>query len=268
MPEENEGIQKEQTLSKQCNASAGDAAKPRRIELFTKVAFWSAVLGWGCCFLVALVDMRWETENIAIMGIMAINLVALLSGVVGLLRIKLRKNEFTGTSRVPTGLLLSLLFWIIIAPAVINARQGAEIVRLLYNVKQLGQVISAYYSEHNFNYPPAEKWCDILVEYDPNVKEFLKPERHIWKKDTRQCVYALNPDCKPNSPADTVLLFETKGGWNQYGGPELMGFDNHSIKGAAALLKCGYTIFVKPDKIGEWKWKPDEPNSIQTEKAK
>jgi hypothetical protein len=28
-----------------------------------------------------------------------------------------------------------------------------------------------------------------------------------------------------------VLLFETKAGWNQHGGPELFTFDNHDPKG-------------------------------------
>ena len=30
-----------------------------------------------------------------------------------------------------------------------------------------------------------------------------------------------------------VLLFETKAGWNQHGGPELFTFDNHDTEGIA-----------------------------------
>jgi hypothetical protein len=41
----------------------------------------------------------------------------------------------------------------------------------------------------------------------------------------------MNPNCEPNSPPDMVLLFETKAGWNQHGGPELFTFDNHDPRG-------------------------------------
>ena len=33
-----------------------------------------------------------------------------------------------------------------------------------------------------------------------------------------------------SSPGDMVLLFQTKAGWNQHGGPELLTFDNHDPK--------------------------------------
>jgi hypothetical protein len=33
-----------------------------------------------------------------------------------------------------------------------------------------------------------------------------------------------------------VLLFETKGGWNQYGGPELLSTKNHKGDGCHVLI--------------------------------
>jgi len=63
----------------------------------------------------------------------------------------------------------------------------------------------------------------------------------------RQSHYAMNPDCDPNSPPDTVLLFETKTGWNQYGGPELFTFDNHNPKGGCVLLNDGTVKFIRTE---------------------
>jgi hypothetical protein len=57
--------------------------------------------------------------------------------------------------------------------------------------------------------------------------------------------YAMNPNCGPGSPPDTVLLFETKAGWNQHGGPELFTFDNHDPHGGSVLLNDGTVKFIR-----------------------
>ena len=55
--------------------------------------------------------------------------------------------------------------------------------------------------------------------------------------------YAMNPNCTPDSPGGTVLLFESKPGWNQHGGPELFTFDNHDPKGGCVLLHSDQSRF-------------------------
>ena len=60
-----------------------------------------------------------------------------------------------------------------------------------------------------------------------------------------KCHYAMNPICKPDSPGDMVLLFETKAGWNQHGGPELFTFHNHDPKGGCVLLNDGTVKFIR-----------------------
>jgi len=44
-----------------------------------------------------------------------------------------------------------------------------------------------------------------------------------------------------------VLLFETKAGWNQHGGPELFAFDNHDPKGGCVLLTDGTVQFIRTE---------------------
>ncbi|MBN1361583.1 MAG: hypothetical protein JW993_13375 [Sedimentisphaerales bacterium] len=69
--------------------------------------------------------------------------------------------------------------------------------------------------------------------------------------------YAMNPDCGPNSPGDTVLLFETRAGWNQHGGPELFTFDNHDPKGGCVLLNDGTVKFIRTkEELAQLRWKP------------
>lgn len=111
-----------------------------------------------------------------------------------------------------------------------------------------------YYSDQNGSYPSSDRWCDVLLkQYD--YPEYAFVCKSVQRNDKGRCHYAMNPDCEPNSPADTVLLFETKSGWNQYGGLELLTFDNHEGWGANVTFNDGHVEFVKPDEVGKLKWK-------------
>ena len=73
---------------------------------------------------------------------------------------------------------------------------------------------------------------------------------------SRQSDYAMNPKCRLDSPPDTVLLFETKPGWNQYGGPELFTFENHDPKGGLVLLNGGDVKFIRTEgELRQLRWK-------------
>jgi len=102
--------------------------------------------------------------------------------------------------------------------------------------------------EDDAAYPSASTWCDALVRrylrQGGTKKETL---RHLYcpavPKGT--CHYAINANCEPDSAEDTVLLFETKAGWDQHGGPELFTFDNHDPKGGCVLLNDGTVKFIR-----------------------
>ena len=105
---------------------------------------------------------------------------------------------------------------------------------------------------------PVSKWCDATVralsrdyhqEYIVNL--FKCPSVREGK-----CHYALNSNCTPNSPPDMILLFETKAGWNQHGGPELFTFDNHEPKGGCVLLNDGTVKFIRTkEELEKLRWK-------------
>ena len=130
-------------------------------------------------------------------------------------------------------------------------------------------------------YPSPDKWCDAIAPsmrrakdekwtYDtltcPSARLQDKSEISQGEPDEPnspgqsvpplKCHYAMNPDCEPNSPGDMVLLFETKTGWNQYGGPELFTFDNHNPKGGCVLLNDGTVKFVRTkEELHNLRWK-------------
>jgi hypothetical protein len=107
-------------------------------------------------------------------------------------------------------------------------------------------------------YPAAARWTDAIMEAyrttgleDPTGRPYSCPSA-----DEGKCDYAMNPECEPNSPADMVLLFETKDGWNQHGGPELFTFDNHDPKGGLVLLNGGTVKFIRTEEeLKQLRWK-------------
>jgi hypothetical protein len=53
-----------------------------------------------------------------------------------------------------------------------------------------------------------------------------------------------------------VLLFETRVGWNQHGGPEVFTFDNHDPKGGCILLNDGTVKFIRTkEELQQLRWK-------------
>jgi len=126
----------------------------------------------------------------------------------------------------------------------------AERLLCKVNLKKLEVVIDYYAEESNGSYPDPSKWCDLLVK-----RSNIPPDFFVCRSAApARCHYAMNPNCEPNSPGDVVLLFETKGGWNQFGGRELMTFENHKGEGCNILFNNGRVVFVKPEDAGKLNW--------------
>ena len=122
--------------------------------------------------------------------------------------------------------------------------------------KRLGDLIG----ESQIVSPPmVDEWCDAMERaysstgiYDESV---TKPHICPGAEEGRNH-YAINPNCKPDSPPDMVLLFETKAGWNQHGGPEIFTFDNHDPKGGCVLLNDGTVKFIRTEEeLQQLRWK-------------
>ncbi len=111
------------------------------------------------------------------------------------------------------------------------------------NLPWLAKHVLARHAEMYKTYPTASEWCDLVLAQGRNARQALV----CPSAGDGRCHYAMNPYCEPNSPADTVLLFETKAGWNQHGGPELFTFDNHDPKGGCILLNDGTVSFVRTE---------------------
>ncbi|MHC4692284.1 MAG: hypothetical protein ACYS67_06055 [Planctomycetota bacterium] len=135
------------------------------------------------------------------------------------------------------------------------------------NLRCLGLAMKIYADDYG-QYPDPNQWCDLLVKYgEMNERHFVCPSLIFIFNDkvvfvrprpqTGSCYYALNPYCQPNSPPDTVLLFETNKGWNQFGGLELLSTNNHRGNGSIICFNDSHTSFEKGE-FSKLKWKPEE----------
>jgi hypothetical protein len=129
----------------------------------------------------------------------------------------------------------------------------------LYEIASKSVRIGLFRKHEKLPYPSSNTWCDSIERtyrsfgyFKTTIpKPFICPSAGEGK-----CHYAMNPNCKYDSPGEMVLLFETKAGWNQHGGPEMFTFGNHDPKGGSVLLNDGTVKFIRTEEeIKALRWK-------------
>jgi hypothetical protein len=156
---------------------------------------------------------------------------------------------------IATAGFLIILVWILLPSPIIQGPLARQII-CVRNLRELGIAIMTYSELNDGKYPTPGKWCDLIVQYADVNEEYINYFKCPANKKDR-CSYAINPNAGPNSPNDIVLLFETKGGWNQFGGPELLTIDNHKGKGCSIFFNNGHVEFVPKDQFAQLKWKAE-----------
>jgi hypothetical protein len=147
-------------------------------------------------------------------------------------------------------LLINAILW----PALVHLREYRYRLRCGENLTGLGKAMVIYACDYDDKYPTADKWCDLLRKHtEVSKKVFVCPSAGQGR-----CHYAMNPNAELTSSPDMVLLFETKGGWNQFGGPEILTFENHRRKGCNISFNDYNTEFVKPEQLEKLLWKVEQ----------
>ena len=246
------------------NSKTGET---KRIEQWqkpktSKLAVLSLVLvALGFCIVLHFVErgsFRFFRGILFIWGLSVI--VGFVFGIVALVKIGNSNGKITGRASAVLGIGLATISLPFICLAVMPVKRVPPSLACRSNLHRLGFAMRTYANDFDGKYPTAEKWCDLLMKgYDGG---YVKAEEFVCKSalkggDKGRCHYAMNPNCEPNSPEDVVLLFETKGGWNQFGGPELLAPENHKGEGCNILFNDGHVKFVKPEQIGKLKWKAE-----------
>jgi len=200
--------------------------------------------------------------------------VGLLIGAVVLEWKSRSREKFKGSTFAIFGVVLtvflSVLWWMETCGPVSTALGQACSI----NLSRLGKAMQIYENDNRGHYPEPNQWCDLLLQHAqvesnwflcPRVKWEWRRQVLPWPVPKNEgCYYAMNPNCEPNLPSDTVLLFETKGGWNRFGGPELLTIENH-LGRCNVLFNDGHVEFVGTEQLGELKWGAEEKDNESIE---
>ena len=144
----------------------------------------------------------------------------------------------------------TLLVYFLLPPAI--SRQKAYRIKCGANLRVLKTAFGLYFHECGHVYPSPDRWCDLIDRFVH--RESLR----CAGSDKGPCSYAMNPNADPNDSGDVVLLFESKPGWNQFGGSELLTTENHKGQGCSVLFVDGSIQFVKSEELAELKWADGE----------
>lgn len=210
-------------------------------------------------FLYAFLGMSMDVDFVDMMIGVVLCLAGIMSGIVALVRIKRVKGKldgcFTGILGIAICAVLILIFLSVFYASQSRNKRAITLgvmVMCRSNLTALGTSVLIYANDFDGRYPAAERWCDLLLKHSEGElteKSFRCPAN---KKE--RCSFAINPNCEPNSPEDVVLLFESRGGWNQYGGPELLAPQNHEGRGCNILFNDGHVYFENVKSIPKLNW--------------
>jgi prepilin-type processing-associated H-X9-DG protein len=169
---------------------------------------------------------------LGILGMFTCGLAALFGlilGIVAMVKVSNSRGALKGGGIALAGVIVSGIFLFMLPifaamllPALAAAKQKAQEINCINNEKQLALAVRIYSSDHKDHFPPAATWCDAINPTVGPGKIFKCPAGN----SNSRCDYAFNVklDGLDESKIDphTVMIFESDGGWNANGGPELM----------------------------------------------
>src|SRR5262249_23126524 len=139
-----------------------------------------------------------------------------------------------------------------------NAKGRAQTIRCVNNMKLLA-VGARMYADRNGKLPPAQTWCDALKSDVYSEHTFECPSAQNGQRSN----YAFNAKLdgmNMNQVApNTVMFFETEGGWNLSGGPELMlESPRHARHKIVVAFADGSVREVSQSEVGSLRWDPEK----------
>ncbi len=185
---------------------------------------------------------------------------ALILGTIALVKIGHSAGRLKGSGLAIAGICVPIVLLPItmgiLAPALARVRQLSFRMTCGENLHSLGLAMRAYAADNNGQFPTSARWCDLLAAtMNVNLRMF-----QCRGAGGERCNYALNKNIDGlgfNAPGDMVLLFESRPGWNQAGGPEILTTDYHQQEGCNVTLVNGSTLFMKGPDLAELRWTVD-----------
>lgn len=154
-----------------------------------------------------------------------------------------------------------ILLPVLYRPPTVNSSR-----RCLTNLKIQGSAMLFYADEHSGHFPKAANWCNAVSPYCTRVLGPTSTKRAI---EVLTCPAlpegevggyafdsALSGAQLPKSNVSrTVMVFESKPGWNLYGGREIGIKQPRHLSGVGLLFVDGHARLMKESQTGSLLWK-------------
>lgn len=148
--------------------------------------------------------------------------IAFLLGVIAIGIIVFCHRELKGFWYAILAIFLAAPFIFAMVSGIYVDRVRAEGVKTAKG-KRLSWAVVEYAKNHDGYLPAADKWCDLLIEYDKRLSKnsfkYSSSKDEVYNYAFNRNLNGLRID---DIPSDTVLLFESEGGWNLTGTEELL----------------------------------------------
>jgi prepilin-type processing-associated H-X9-DG protein len=191
-------------------------------------------------------------------------IVGLIFGIVAMSRVRKSNGAIGGQGLALAGTIVSAVFLLFIIPfgaalllpALAQAKQRAQAIQCMNNVRKLSGSIRNYAGSHENHLPAAATWNESIERYLVSPADFKCPADY----SSERCDYAFNSqldgvDIKTVN-GNTVLLFEIKGGWDVSGGPELLLSSSRHKRTITVSFVDGHVEEVSPLRLASLRWNP------------
>ena len=230
-------------------AQAAATAAPQKTSAMAVTSLVLGILGMFSCGITALVGL--------ILGIVALAKIKKSGG-----RLDGRGLALAGT--IVSGVFLTLIpvmiaiYAAMLLPALASAKQKAMEINCVNNEKQLALAVILYSGENTNHFPSAATWCDAIKTAAGSERIFKCPTAN----PASRCDYAFNAkldgmDLGKVAP-QTVMLFESDGGWNANGGRESLPANPRHLRGRIYVVAFvdGHVEAVNQSRLSTLRWDP------------
>ena len=157
-----------------------------------------------------------------------------ITGIIGIIlgiaaQVKIRRSggKLKGSGLAIAGIVVSCVMFLLsipilaalLLPALAKVKQSSQNGSCENNARQVALAVRLYADENEGKCPPAVNWCDAILNNLPGPETLRCPQRR-----GEQSGFAFNAKLAGKTlssiPPDTVLIFESDGGWNSTGGSE------------------------------------------------
>ncbi|MFA6186551.1 MAG: hypothetical protein WC770_04980 [Phycisphaerae bacterium] len=192
-----------------------------RLAIYSLLSVIAAIVFMALSSPVMLFAHNRILEGVLTLAALLFSHIAFLLGIIAIVVIAISHGKLKGDWYALLAIFLSLPFVFLMASGIYVNKIRVERKKTT-NGQIISMAIVEYAKDHDGYLPDANQWCDLLIEYAPNLS------KENFKYDSSKdgvCNYAFNSVLSnaklANISYNTVLVFESVGKWNLDGTEEL-----------------------------------------------